>query len=307
MPKAPSPLKRPSPATCDPVDMPLTESSFAACKVGHPVEVMMVRPGADKLQCQFIDSKQTLWVRTYWTNAVPGEIVTVIPLSLSKKDPRASMTAKIVSARLDAPALRLVPLHLRSVPDWDPAKESWFDPHYGVPSWGKHIMVMGVRPSFQMDRLYPQIDRETDQFDAVVESIELMSSGKPRQAHNLLYSVLELDIRSLDAHCHLGAFSFDRDPALAARHFAVGKAIGDLSLGRDFGGVLMWPLLDNRPYLRCVHGLACCHWRLGNMSEAETLFRYHLWLDPNDSQGARFAFEAVERRITWQNFEDNTM
>lgn len=34
-------------------------------------------------------------------------------------------------------------------------------------------------------------------------------------------------------------------------------------MGLDFDGVLPWGCPDNRPILRCLHGLGLCLWRLG--------------------------------------------
>ena len=46
--------------------------------------------------------------------------------------------------------------------------------------------------------------------------------------------------------------------------------------------------LDNRPFLRCLHGYGLCLWRLGLVDEALDVFDWMLWLNPTDNQGARF-------------------
>jgi hypothetical protein len=33
-----------------------------------------------------------------------------------------------------------------------------------------------------------------------------------------------------------------------------------------------WGLIDNRPYLRCLHGKGLCLWRLGRVQEAAAVF-----------------------------------
>ena len=98
----------------------------------------------------------------------------------------------------------------------------------------------------------------------------------------------QADLRCLDAHSHLGNFVFDHSPQVAIRHYEVGLRIGESSLGDDFTGVLPWGLIDNRPYLRCMHGYGLCLWRLGRFDKAERVFHRMIWLNPLDNQGVRF-------------------
>lgn len=64
----------------------------------------------------------------------------------------------------------------------------------------------------------------------------------------------QADLRYLDAHSHLGTFIFHLRPKDAIRHYEVGVRIGELSLGDHFNGVLPWSIINNRPFLRCMHG-----------------------------------------------------
>jgi hypothetical protein len=106
----------------------------------------------------------------------------------------------------------------------------------------------------------------------------------------------QADLRCLDAHSHLGNLVFDHHPQDAIRHYEVGLRIGELSLGNDFNGLLPWGLIDNRPFLRCMHGYGLCLWRLGHFDEAERMFQQMLWLNPSDNQGARFLVDEVKKR-----------
>ena len=117
-------------------------------------------------------------------------------------------------------------------------------------------------------------------------------------------NLLAQDLRCLDAHAHLGNIEFDRRPAQALRHYEVGTMIGAFSLGKTFDGVLSWALIDNRPFLRCMHGTGLCCWRLGNTREAAAVFRRMLWLNPGDNQGARFNLAAVDAGKTWKEMEE---
>jgi Flp pilus assembly protein TadD len=77
-------------------------------------------------------------------------------------------------------------------------------------------------------------------------------------------------------------------------------SIGALSLGDSFEGLLPWGFIDNRPFLRCLHGYGLCLWRLGRGEEAEAVFNRMLWLNPSDNQGARFLLAAVRDGEEWK-------
>ena len=112
------------------------------------------------------------------------------------------------------------------------------------------------------------------------------------------------DLRCLDAHSHLGNFVFDHSPQDAIRHYEVGFRIGELSLGNDFNFVLPWGLIDNRPFLRCMHGYGLCLWRHERFDEAECIFNRMLWLNPTDNQGARFLIDEVKAKTSWKDYEN---
>jgi hypothetical protein len=110
---------------------------------------------------------------------------------------------------------------------------------------------------------------------------------------------LAADLRCLDAHAHLGNLAFDRDPDTAVRHYDMGVKIGELSLGKDFGGLLPWGFIENRPFLRCLHGYGLCMWRFGRLREAEKVFIRMLWLNPADNQGVRSELSDVKEGDAW--------
>ena len=77
--------------------------------------------------------------------------------------------------------------------------------------------------------------------------------------------------------------------------------IGELSLPEGFNGVLPWGHIDNRPFLRCMHGFGLCLWRLGRFAEALRLFDRMLWLNPSDNQGVRFQIADVRAKQVWED------
>lgn len=108
------------------------------------------------------------------------------------------------------------------------------------------------------------------------------------------------DLRCLDAHAHLGNRAFDHFTEEALRSYEVGLHRGELSLGENFEGVLPWGHINNRPFLRCMHGYGLCLWRLKRPREAEETFERMLWLNPSDNQGVRFSIAAVRAGKSWE-------
>jgi hypothetical protein len=91
-----------------------------------------------------------------------------------------------------------------------------------------------------------------------------------------------------------------------AQPTSTGIAIGsptELIILACKSNALPWGLIDNRPYLRCLHGKGLCLWRLGKTQEAAAVFHKQLWLNPSDNQGARFNLAAVEDGKTWDEME----
>ena len=117
-----------------------------------------------------------------------------------------------------------------------------------IEDWAKPIVAKGPRPQFEMEQ--------------VLRGIEI---GDPFSN--------PLD-NSDDAHAHLGNMEFAGSPKDAIRHYEVGFRIGELSLSNAFDGVLQWVMIDNRPFLRCMHGYGLCLWRLGKFDEAARFFDY---------------------------------
>ena len=108
------------------------------------------------------------------------------------------------------------------------------------------------------------------------------------------------DLRCLDVHAHLGNFVFNRFVKDAIRHFEVGVRIGELSLEEGFDGLLEWGHVDNRPFLRCMHGYGLCLWRLGRNEDAMEVFNRMLRMNPSDNQGVRFLIQDIRAGREWE-------
>jgi tetratricopeptide (TPR) repeat protein len=201
---------------------------------------------------------------------------------------------------IDIQALNLTPLALHEKGLWDPKKHYWGEPDEPMEPWTKPMIKWGVRPQYEMEQVLPGQDPDDPDTDPIVESVDLKEAGDYRGVRRILMNLLAADLRCLDAHAHLGSLVFDHDPETAIRHFDMGVKIGDLSLDKDFKGLLPWGYIDNRPFLRCLQGYGVCLWRLGRLREAEKVFTRMLWLNPTDNQGARFNLYSVKAGEVWQ-------
>lgn len=279
------------------------EASTEDVTIGEPVELVVLACKKNALVCRLPGSLHRITLRTAVRDEVPGEIVTVVPTKTWTHARHTYVSGAVQSSRSDAGALGLVPLELRDEGAWDPKNEYWREKGDPLESWALQIVARGRRTMFEMEQVLPGADPDDFEYNPIYEAAELRAAGQIGKAHDLLMSLLSQDLRCIDAHAHLGNQEFDRRPEQALRHYEMGRSIAALSLGTDFDGVLPWGLIDNRPYLRCLHGLGLCLWRTDRTSEAAEVFRRMLWLNPTDNQGARFNLEAVEAGLTWEEAE----
>jgi len=248
------------------------------------------------LLCRIPGSDTLVTLRTAVRDEVPGEIVTVLPSKQWTLGHRQQLSGKVQGSRLDIPALGLAPLALESWDEWDPEEELGDEP---TPDWLVPIVRRGPRLMFEMEQVIPGEDPNDPWDDPITEAADLHQAGAIVEARELLMSLTAADLLCVDAHAHLGNLEFDHRPSQALRHYAVGIAIGAAALGDDFDGVLDWGLINNRPYLRCLHGYALSLWRLVEMDTAAAVFERMLWLNPADNQGARINLADVRAGRSW--------
>ena len=267
-----------------------------------PIELVVLSVKERAARCRFPGSEGVITLRTsqLW-DLVPGEIAVVSPRKQWSYAGHPYLSGEIESTRLDAAALGLAPLKLEDQGTWHPEEHYWGEADEPIEKWAKPIIARGPRQAFGMQSILP--GREPDDFDSdpICEANDLKDSGDHRAARNLLMKLCDADLRCLDAHAHLGNYDFDKDAKIAMRHYAVGMRIGELSLGSDFDGLLPWGHIDNRPFLRCMHGFGLCLWRMGRFEEAERILGRMLWLNPADNQGVRFILDEVCARTSWKD------
>jgi hypothetical protein len=273
--------------------------------LSKPVELVALAVKERAARCRLLGSDRIITLRAsrLW-EVVPGAIVTVTPRKQWRYGGHPYLSGDIQSIRIDVKALDLVPLGLEDMGMWDPKEEYWGEEGEPIEDWAKPIISHGPRSMFEMEQVLPGEDPDDPFNDPITRSNDLKDAGERSEARKILMELCQADLRCLDAHSHLGNFVFDRWPQNAIPHYEVGLRIGELSLGDDFTGVLAWGLIDNRPFLRCMHGYGLCLWRLGRFDEAEQIFEKMLWLNPSDNQGVRFLIDEVKGKIAWEDREN---
>jgi hypothetical protein len=279
------------------------KAGLADVDLSQPLDLVVLALKSNAIRCRVLGTEREITFRTAVRREVPGEIITVIPTRQWTHAGHPYLSGQVQSSRLDVRALGLVPLGLEPQGDWDPDEEYWGEEGEPLDEWAKPIVARGKRPAFEMEQVLPGADPDDWDEDPIIEASELNAAGERGAAEDLLMKLLAVDLRCLDAHAHLGNFAFEHDPEQAMRHYRVGSGIGALTLGTDFDGVLPWGHIDNRPFLRCLHGVGLSFWRLGNLEEAARTFTRMLWLNPSDNQGERFNLANIQAGRTWEECE----
>jgi hypothetical protein len=269
--------------------------------VEGPVELVVLSVKQKAARCRLLGADQSFTFRAgrLW-ELVPGEIAGVKPAKQWTYAGNPYLSGVIEATRLDAKALGLIPLGLEEVGIWNPAEEYWGEQGEPIEAWARPIIARGPRPQFEMEQVLPGLDLDDPFSDPIGQSNDCKDAGDFDGAYKILMDLCQADLRCLDAHSHLGNFVFDHRPKDAIRHYEVGFRIGELSLGEGFDGVLSWGWIDNRPFLRCMHGYGLCLWRLGRFKEASSLFKRMLWLNPADNQGVRCIIDEVKSKAPWR-------
>ncbi|MBE0618265.1 MAG: cytoplasmic protein [Proteobacteria bacterium] len=269
-----------------------------------PVELVVLSVKGSTARCRLPDRDRVVTLRAgrIW-HLVPGVIAVVRPAKQWRYAGHPYLSGEIESTRLDIAALGLVPLRLKKRGAWDPKEEYWGEEGEPIAEWARPIIARGPRMEFEMEQVLPEEDPEEQFSDPITRSNERKDAGDREGAWRILMETCEADLRCLDAHAHLGNLVLDHDPREALRHYEAGLRIGEFSLPRGldgFDGVLSWGHIDNRPFLRCLHGYSLCLWRLGRFEEAGRHFDRMLWLNPSDNQGVRFLVDEVAARAPWK-------
>ncbi|MBN2433510.1 MAG: tetratricopeptide repeat protein [Acidobacteria bacterium] len=111
----------------------------------------------------------------------------------------------------------------------------------------------------------------------------------PERAEALARQALSISADCADAYNLLAEVTADSLEE-ALEFYRQGVAAGERALGaqtfQEHAGYF-WGLVETRPYMRALDGLADCLWAVGQHEQAVAHYREMLRLNPNDNQGIR--------------------
>lgn len=228
---------------------------------------------------------------------VEGEILKVNPVKEWRYKMATYISGEIDASYIDGRVLSPVPLNLYRRGMWDPLDEIVFmeemEGDHTLPptlrGWIDAVISAGKRPVYEMEQIIPGMDPE-DPDDPITIAAGYGRIKNFDAAFDILWDCLEGDLRCIDAYAHIALYYMgdarsEQRVQQARRCYQAGVEVGEQALPLNFNGLLPWSWIDNRPFLRALHGLGLCRWRLGDFAAAAEIFRRIFMLDPEDSLG----------------------
>ncbi|MEM4258789.1 MAG: tetratricopeptide repeat protein [Candidatus Thermoplasmatota archaeon] len=129
-----------------------------------------------------------------------------------------------------------------------------------------------------------------DVYDSFDDGCEFLEQGAVGRAEQLFRDVLRKAPLHIDALHHLAIILDEQGKKTEALQlWEQGVAIGRQAFPKTFapGDRLEWGWLENRPFLRCLHGLALAVHDAGDAGRATCLLEELLSYNPDDNQGVR--------------------
>jgi len=117
---------------------------------------------------------------------------------------------------------------------------------------------------------------------------------------------LKYSYEYIDSFNGLGSMAFEEGDLAKAKEYYQ-KAVDLISnyLGKDWQKKkLEWKIIENRPYLRALHGLCLVEWRNKNFKEAGKLAELLLKICSNDNLGLRFIIDEIKQEKEWKEDEE---
>ncbi len=272
-----------------------------------PIELAVWTVKKTGIRCRLVPTQEPITFKMV-RDEVEGEIITVMPSRLWQFKWTVYLSGKTINSRLDVPVLGLTPLKLEEQGMFDPEEEhDLFEEDDPFAQYYLPIMAYGKRREIEMEQVIPFEDPENWDSDPIIQAADAYEKEDRLTAYKIMEEVLSEDLRCIDAHAHLGNWEFNtfdtphkRTEERAKRHYEAGLRIAELSLGENFHDLLPWGYINNRPYLRCLHGFGLCLWRSGKTQAAREIFEKMTWLNPRDNQGARLLLADIDAGKGWK-------
>lgn len=137
---------------------------------------------------------------------------------------------------------------------------------------------------------YPESEFDTA-LEALDSALEQRSQGllTDKAYAALLERIITERPDFIDAHAHLSYLWIEQGkPKKALDASLAGLTLANRLVPEGFAGHIEWGHLDNRPYLRAMHGAVLAYGRLRRHKEAAAVIERVLACNPNDNQGGRY-------------------
>lgn len=218
----------------------------------------------------------TVRARDLW-HVMPGHVVLLTFERRWQHRNQLYAVGEVSEAHIDVPALGLPPLRVEERGALNVSGAPAHAAGQGAAGEPEELQQLRAqirateRTAYEMEQMLPGAVAGSGA-DPVLNAIARRKSGDVNGAVQLLMDLVAEDLRCLDAHAYLGNFVFPTYPEHALIHYDIGVAIGDHALGPGFAGALPWSYLNNRPFLRCLHGKGLALWRLRRLEEGAGAF-----------------------------------
>jgi hypothetical protein len=286
----------------------MPDTPAASKAASDTVELVVLTCGRDTIRCRRLADRKPVTLKARGgALLVPGHVAMVRVQSERQLATRVSLSGEVVGVRAGVDAFDLPPWQPVEFDLWDPREDEGDDGLDGLEQpLRARLLARGPRMMFEMIQIVPGLGEGLDPYDPIVEAVELKQRGDVAGAWLFLMKLLARDIRCIDARVHLGNLLFDDERTLptACAHYEVAVRFGQHQLGEGFDGMLPWALIDNRPFLRAMHGFGLALWRLGAFTAALEVFERLLWLGPWDNLGVRMIVPVVRAREPWRDDDE---
>lgn len=160
----------------------------------------------------------------------------------------------------------------------------------GIESSGDIDAFMQQMVGKSFDDLPERTDDKGRSQDLVFEAYEqTVTQGK-----KTVKKALELDPDNTDAYVYLASIEKDLNKAILMYEKAI--AVGEKLFGKKFfkeNEGYFWGLVETRPYMRALAGLADCLYAKGEDDKTLAIYERMMKLNPNDNQGIRYLYSTL--------------
>ena len=145
-------------------------------------------------------------------------------------------------------------------------------------------------------------------FEKHYDALEALETGKFDEARAELEQILEIDSDFIDAYNSLASILRKEGKLVEAiQLYEQAVQIGERLIPKDFSGRIIWGDLDNRPFLRALHGKGVCSLKFAKYRKAIDSFEQLLEYNPNDNQGARYLLGEAHLKAGNMNMAEETL